>query len=245
MIQIDNLYKKYDESGDYIINDISFTVDKGEFVVLIGPSGCGKSTILNMVAGYSQPSSGVMLMNDRPILGPSYTRGVISQENTLLPWYNVQQNISYGLRMRNYHKKEIAERTEGILEDVDLTSYQHHKIYELSGGMKQRVALARTLVNDSELLLMDEPLGALDTLTRTSMQGLIRKLWFNKQLTVLMITHDIEEALLLATKIIVLSKRGGHIVSEFHPTFSASDDFERVSSSEAFQTMKFEIMKLL
>lgn len=245
MIKISNLNKRFSDDGPNILQDVNFQVSEGEFVVLIGPSGCGKSTLLNLLAGYDELSSGELLMHGETIQGPSHKRAVISQVNTLYPWYNVEQNIAYGLKMRKQATDLITTRTEAILKDVQLEQYRKHKVFEISGGMKQRVSLARTLINDSELILMDEPLGALDSLTRTSMQKLIHDLWKDKGLTILMITHDIEEALLLADRVIVMSKVPGRIIAEFKPNFNHVATFDEVITSPEFMEMKLEIMKRL
>ncbi len=243
MIKIKNVKKEYKgERNTVALKDVNFEIKPHEFVVIIGPSGCGKTTLLNMIAGYDSPSEGEILMHDSPIKNPNHTRAVISQENALYPWLNVSQNIAYGMKARKIKKDIIEENTNKILKDVHLSDYAHHKTFEISGGMKQRVALARTLINDPEVILLDEPLGALDTLTRRSMQTLIHDLWRDKALTVFMITHDIEEALLLATKIYVMSSSPGTIINEYHPEFYKSENLETVILEKEFLEMKKEIM---
>lgn len=244
MIRIESVSKQYSDDKE-VLKGISFSIDKGDFVAVVGPSGCGKSTLLNMIAGYDTPSEGHVLMNDVPIECPSYKRAVVSQDNTLFPWLNVERNIAYGLKVRGQNRATIQSKTSSILADVGLLEYRHHKIFELSGGMRQRVALARTLINDSELILMDEPLGALDSLTRASMQSLVHQLWLEQSLTIMMITHDIEEALLLANKVIVLSDQPGSVIAEFYPDFYKNDNLDDLSVNEEFTSMKLEILQLL
>lgn len=244
MIRIESVSKQYSDDKE-VLKGISFSIDKGDFVAVVGPSGCGKSTLLNMIAGYDTPTEGHVLMNGVSIEGPSYKRAVVSQDNTLFPWLNVERNIAYGLKIRGQNRATIQSKTSSILEDVGLLEYRHHKIFELSGGMRQRVALARTLINDSELILMDEPLGALDSLTRASMQSLVHQLWLEQSLTIMMITHDIEEALLLANKVIVLSDQPGSVIAEFYPDFYKNDNLDDLSVNEEFTSMKLEILQLL
>ena len=244
MIRIESVSKQYSDDKE-VLKGISFSIDKGDFVAVVGPSGCGKSTLLNMIAGYDTPTEGHVLMNGVSIECPSYKRAVVSQDNTLFPWLNVERNIAYGLKIRGQNRTTIQSKTSSILEDVGLLEYRHHKIFELSGGMRQRVALARTLINDSELILMDEPLGALDSLTRASMQSLVHQLWLEQSLTIMMITHDIEEALLLANKVIVLSDQPGSVIAEFYPEFYKNDNLDDLSVNEEFTSMKLEILQLL
>ena len=243
MIEVKNVKKEFTGSQRTVaLKDVNITINPQEFVVIIGPSGCGKTTLLNMIAGYETLSEGEILMHDTPITQPNHTRAVISQDNTLYPWLNVSQNIAYGMKARKMDKKQIEINTERILKDVHLSDYAKHKTFEISGGMKQRVSLARTLINDPEVILLDEPLGALDTLTRKNMQKLIHDLWCDKKLTVLMITHDIEEALMLATKIYVMSSSPGKIINEYHPKFYQSKNYDTVYLEQDFIAMKKEIM---
>lgn len=244
MIKVNHVKKEFKGNQKTLaLQDVNISIEPHEFVVIIGPSGCGKTTLLNMIAGYDSPTEGEILMHGKKVTQPHHTRAVISQENTLYPWLNVSQNIAYGMKARGLDKHTIEQNTQRILEDVNLSDYAKHKTFEISGGMKQRVSLARTLINDPEVILLDEPLGALDTLTRRNMQNLIHDLWKDKNLTVLMITHDIEEALLLATKIYVMSKGPGKIINEYHPTFYQSENFDTVNLEQSFVNMKKEIME--
>lgn len=246
MIKLDNVSKIFDTDKNIkVIDDVSISIEKGEFVVLIGPSGCGKTTLLNMMAGYEAPSSGSIKMNEEKITGPSHTRAVLSQENTLYPWLNVSSNIAYGLKARGISKDIINKRTSSILKEVGLSDYAKHKTFEISGGMKQRVSLAQTLVNDPSVILLDEPFGALDSLTRNKMQRLLHNLWIEKSLTIFMITHDIDEALLLASKIYVMSNDADKTIKTFKPEFYKSENYERVNLETSFIDFKKEIIALI
>src|ERR1700677_1816987 len=189
-----------------VLDRIHLRVERGEFVALLGPSGCGKSTLLRLVAGLEPPSDGELLVEGKPIVGPDPSRVVVFQDPTLFPWRNVWDNVALGLEAQGLLKSRRA-RVDETLRLVGLTGFAKAYPHQLSGGMAQRVALARALVNDPELLILDESLGKLDSLTRLTMQGEIVNLWRNAGFTTLLVTHDIEEALLMATRIVVLSER--------------------------------------
>lgn len=243
MIEIKNVNKVYKGKLETVaLKDVNITIDQHEFVVIVGPSGCGKTTLLNMIAGYDHATSGEVLMYGKEITQPSFKRGVISQDCALYPWLDVTGNVDYGMKARNIDSKTIKSKTTQILKDVGLSEFSTHKTFELSGGMKQRVSLAQTLINDPEVILMDEPLGALDTLTRATMQKLIHSLWKEKALTILMITHDIEEALQLATKIYVMSSSPGTIIEAYHPTFYKQENQDLVLLDTSFIAMKQHIL---
>jgi NitT/TauT family transport system ATP-binding protein len=189
-----------------VLDRIHLRVERGEFIALLGPSGCGKSTLLRLVAGLEPPSEGELVVEGKPILGPNPSRVVVFQDPTLFPWRNVWDNVALGLEAQGLLKSRRA-RVDETLRLVGLTGFAKAYPHQLSGGMAQRVALARALVNDPEMLILDEPLGKLDSLTRLTMQGEIVNLWRNAGFTTLLVTHDIEEALLMATRIVVLSER--------------------------------------
>ena len=189
-----------------VLDRIHLRVERGEFIALLGPSGCGKSTLLRLVAGLEPPSEGELVVEGKPILGPDPSRVVVFQAPTLFPWRNVWDNVALGLEAQGLLKSRRA-RVDETLRLVGLTGFAKAYPHQLSGGMAQRVALARALVNDPEMLILDEPLGKLDSLTRLTMQGEIVNLWRNAGFTTLLVTHDIEEALLMATRIVVLSER--------------------------------------
>jgi taurine transport system ATP-binding protein len=237
-----------EKGGVNALKGINLDIKKGEFICLLGPSGCGKSTLLKIIAGFLKPTAGEARMVDKPICGPDWRRGVIFQNPTLYPWLNVQDNVAFGLKMRKFSKNEIMELTNRYLKLVGLNGFEKHKTYELSGGMKQRVSLARTLVNKPEMLLMDEPFGALDALTRQNMQTLIRRIWMKTGNTVLFITHDVDEALSLATRVIVMSRRPGRILEEFHTNFTyqiLDSEHENVIYKPDYMNIREEILKII
>ncbi|ACK51595.1 ABC transporter related [Methylocella silvestris BL2] len=196
-----------------VLERISFSASRGEFVALLGPSGCGKSTLLRLVAGLDRPTSGEISADGRTILGPDPSRVVVFQDPTLYPWRTVWRNVALGLEAQGLLRSRRG-RVDDALRLVGLESFAKAYPHQLSGGMAQRVALARALVNDPDLLILDEPLGRLDSLTRLAMQGEIVNLWRRAGFTVLLVTHDIEEALLMATRVIVFSARPARAIAD-------------------------------
>jgi NitT/TauT family transport system ATP-binding protein len=197
-----------------VLEDVSFTVAAGQFVALLGPSGCGKSTLLRLVAGLDRPERGQLVVDGTEIEGPGPSRVAVFQDPTLYPWRNVWRNTALGLEARGLLKRNKA-RVDQALALVGLETFANAYPHQLSGGMAQRASLARALVNDPSLLILDEPLGKLDSLTRLSMQGELTRLWQQRGFTVLMVTHDVEEALLLADRVIVFSDRPARIRADF------------------------------
>src|SRR5690554_1509884 len=197
LIDIENLSFEYGTKANKVsaLENINIKIEKGEFVCLLGPSGCGKSTLLKIIAGYLQPTVGTCKMQGEDIEGPDWNRGVVFQAPTLYPWMNLRDNIEFGPKMRGLSANEIHEISSHYVEEVKLTGFEEKWVFELSGGMKQRAEIARVLANHPEVILMDEPFGALDALTRVDMQGLIREIWQKNDSTIFMITHDIDEAL--------------------------------------------------
>jgi NitT/TauT family transport system ATP-binding protein len=196
-----------------VLDDISFTIEPGEFVALLGPSGCGKSTLLRLVAGLEPPRSGHLYEDGSPITGPLPSRVVVFQDPTLFPWRTVWNNIALGLEAQGILKSE-RHRVDAAIDLVGLSGFRNAYPHQLSGGMAQRVALARALVNDPSILVLDEPLGKLDSLTRITMQGEILSLWQRSGFTSLLVTHDVEEALFLANRVIVFSERPARIKAD-------------------------------
>lgn len=196
-----------------VLDDIDLEVRPGEFVALLGPSGCGKSTLLRLVAGLEPPAQGDLLADGEPIDGPSPSRIVVFQDPTLYPWRTVWHNVALGLQARGLLKTERG-RVDDALQRVGLTAFGQAYPHQLSGGMAQRAALARALVNDPRILILDEPLGKLDSLTRIAMQSELVELWQRSGFTALLVTHDVEEALFMASRIIVLSERPARIKDE-------------------------------
>lgn len=222
LIEIDGLSSVYGTDKDSILalKDIDLEIRRGEFLCVLGPSGCGKSTLLKTIAGYIRPTEGKCFMQGEPIKGPDWHRGVVFQSSTLYPWMSVKDNVEFGPKMRDLSKEKIKEIREYFLDQVNLAGFGDKATFELSGGMKQRVALARVLANYPQVILMDEPFGALDALTRNNMQKLIRNIWNENNSTIFFITHDVDEALALGTRIVVMSKRPGRIIDEFEVDFT-------------------------
>ncbi len=250
LIDIQNVGLIYEAKRKPIkaIEDISLQIEKGDFLCVLGPSGCGKSTLLRIIAGYLKPTSGICLMHGKPIIGPDWHRGVAFQSPTLYPWMSVRKNVEFGPRMKNLPEDDIKRIGRYYLEQVDLIDFSDKATFELSGGMKQRVALARALANEPEVILMDEPFGALDALTRVNMQKLIRDIWMKNNSTIFMITHDIDEALSLGTRILVMSKSPGKILKEFKLgfTYTAMENkYGRIKIEEEYMNIKEEILDMI
>ena len=212
---------------------VDFDVQENDFVTILGPSGCGKSTLLRIVAGLDHPSSGRVLLGGRPIEGPGADRGMVFQSYTLFPWLTIEQNIRFGLRERGMPEDQQKERAQYFIAKVGLRGFEQHFPKQLSGGMQQRTAIARALANDPQMLLMDEPFGALDNQTRVLMQELLLGIWEAERKTVMFVTHDIDEAIFMANRVAVFSARPGRIKSEIavnlphprHYTIKTSPEF--------------------
>jgi len=237
-------------SGERIeaVRDVSFDVFENELCVLLGPSGCGKSTVLRMVAGLEEPSEGQLALDGHEILGPGRDRGMIFQSYTSFDWQTVQQNVEYGLRLNGVPKAERRERAAHFIELVNLTKFRHAYPSQLSGGMKQRVAIARTLANDPAILLMDEPFGALDAETRWSMQELLIRIVNSSKTTVLMVTHDIEEAIFLANRIVFMSRHPGRVRENIVVDFKSGDHLankETVITLPGYSELEQSIMQMM
>ena len=193
------------------LKDINLEIPKGQFVCLLGPSGCGKSTLLNAVAGFSLPSSGNIVADGKLVSGPGPERGMVFQEYALFPWMTVEQNIAFGLEVKGMEKTAIRDRVSGLLEMLGLSDFRTRFPKDLSGGMRQRVAIARVLALDSPIMLMDEPFGALDALTRRNLQDELLRIWAELKKTIIFVTHSIEEAIYLADRIVVMTYRPGTV----------------------------------
>jgi NitT/TauT family transport system ATP-binding protein/sulfonate transport system ATP-binding protein len=196
------------------LSPIDLAVAQNDFITILGPSGCGKSTLLRIVAGLDTPTSGRVLLDGRGIAGPGPDRGMVFQSYTLFPWLSVRDNICFGLRERGMPPGEQHERAAFFIERVGLKGFEHHYPKQLSGGMQQRTALARALANDPEILLLDEPFGALDNQTRVLMQELLLGIWEADRKTILFVTHDVDEAIFMANRVIVFTARPGRIKTE-------------------------------
>lgn len=206
-VYINNLFKAYEEREGkmhYILNDVNLEIASGEFVCVLGKSGCGKSTLLNLLAGYLKPDGGSIFLDDKEIDGPGADRGVVFQQHALFPWLTVRKNIEFGLKLRKVKgAKEIADE---YIKMIGLDEYKNSYPSGLSGGMAQRVGIARALANEPQMLLMDEPLGALDAITRDSMRREIERIWKLTNKTIVFITHSVSEAVYLADRVIILEK---------------------------------------
>ncbi|WP_024509533.1 ABC transporter ATP-binding protein [Bradyrhizobium sp. ARR65] len=217
ILELRNVGKTYAQNGRPIeaLRGANLSVKKGEFVCLIGASGCGKSTLLRLAAGFEAPTAGESSMWGMPITGPGPSRGMVFQDYGLFPWLTVRDNVRFGPKSRGRGWREINETAERFIELVGLQNFADVYPHQLSGGMKQRVAIARVLANDAEIVLMDEPFGALDAMTRERLQDELVEIWSRTGLTVLFVTHAIEEAIFLADRVVVMSPGPGRIDSEY------------------------------
>ncbi|MDV3127316.1 ABC transporter ATP-binding protein [Mycobacterium sp. 21AC1] len=223
------------------VDDVSFTIDDNEFVSVVGPSGCGKSTLLTVAAGLTDPTGGSVLVDGEVIRGPGRDRGVVFQSYSLFPWLTVRANIEFALRGEELSKAERRSRSLEQLDVVGLADFADVYPAQLSGGMRQRVAIARALSYRPSVLLMDEPFGALDALNRRTMQELLTQVWENHRLTVLFITHDIDEAVFLSDRVLVMSARPGRIVEEVHVELERPRRVEMQSTKE-FMELKQHLL---
>ncbi|MGR3401059.1 taurine ABC transporter ATP-binding protein [Paracoccus sp. (in: a-proteobacteria)] len=230
------------------LSRINLTVSEHDFVVALGASGCGKSTLLNLIAGFLSPSSGQIVLDGTEVSGPGADRSVVFQKHALLPWLNVRDNVAFGLKLRGARAAsyKVADR---FIDLLGLKGFEKSPVYALSGGMQQRVGIARALTCDPKLLLMDEPLGALDALTRERAQELILKIWKSTGKTVFLITHSVEEALFMGTRLIVMSPRPGRIAHEFDLPFSRQfldgAKAREVKASAEFITLREEVLRII
>ena len=245
-LRVEHLTKVYEGKGDPVlaVKDVTFSVDEGEFVVIVGTSGCGKTSLLNMIGGLEPPTEGHIIVAGQEVTGPGPDRGMVFQGYSLFPWLNVRKNVEFGLKMRNIPQEERTAAALKYIELVGLRGFEESLPDQLSGGMKQRAAIARTLANQPEILLMDEPFGALDAQTRIVMQELLANVSRETGSTVLFITHDIDEAILLGTRILVMSRRPGTIRKIVPVALSGKRDHTALTSPE-FLSIKKEIMDLL
>ena len=226
------------------LQGIDLRIARNEFAAILGPSGCGKSTLLNMVAGFDRPTDGRVLVNGAAVEAPHPSRAVVFQEAALFPWYTVWDNVSFGPRTIGIPAAQYRPKVEAYLEQVGLRGFERHYPAELSGGMKQRVGIARVLVMEPEVLLMDEPFGSLDAQTRSVMQELLLAVWERHHQTVLFITHDIEEALLLADSVSVMTARPGRIKKRLTVDLPRPRSLE-VTTSPVFNELKREVLALI
>lgn len=230
------------------LEDINVTINKGEFVCLLGPSGCGKSTLLNLIAGLEKASEGSLKLDGKEITTVGVDRAFLFQESALFPWLRVIDNVEYGMKIAGVPKEERKERAKKYLKMVHLTKFENSFIHELSGGMKQRVALARALSLDSDVLLMDEPFSALDAQTKDILRHQLQKIWFETKKTIVFVTHDVNEAVFLGDRVLVMSANPGRIKKEFKIQLARPRDIENIDvayvAGEIMKVLKEEVEKV-
>ena len=230
------------------LKDINFNLKKGELLSVLGPSGCGKTTLLNAIAGFVPPTGGQAKLGDKVIEGPGVERGMVFQQGALFEWLPVSRNVDYGLRMRGNAAAENKKLVEKWLDIVGLQGFGETPTYQLSGGMQQRVALARCLINEPDVILMDEPLGALDALTREKMQSLVLEIWKETGKTIMIITHSVEEALLLGERLFVMAPRPGRVHKEYRLPFAErglSESLRDIKKDPQFSEVREEILTMI
>lgn len=238
LLQLERISAQYPGTAEPVLTDISLTLGPQQLLIALGPSGSGKTTLLNLIAGFVPPSDGRISLDGQPVQGPSAERGVVFQDDALLPWQNVLGNVAFGLELAGVPCARREAKAREMLALVDLAGFEKRQIWELSGGQRQRVGIARALAADPRVLLMDEPFGALDAFTREQMQELLLQVWQRAAKPVFLITHDIEEAVFLATDLILLSPNPGRISErltlDFGRRYAAGESARAIKSDRAF-----------
>lgn len=250
-LSIENVSMRFelpDGSSVQALKNVTLDLKQGELMSVLGPSGCGKTTLLNIVAGFLAPTQGRIALNGRKVEGPGPERGMVFQQGALFEWMSVRKNVSFGPDMKGMDPAKSREIVDHLLDTVGLRDFKEKAVYELSGGMQQRVALARCLANDPDVILMDEPLGALDALTREKMQGLVLKLWKETGKTIVLITHSVEEARLLGERLLVMAPRPGRIHKEYRLPFAdmgVNADLREVKKHKDYAPTREEILTMI
>ncbi|MCL5063734.1 MAG: ABC transporter ATP-binding protein [Firmicutes bacterium] len=244
--QVQKTYPPVNGASEPVValDSVDVTIEPGEFVTVVGPSGCGKTTLLNMVAGFEHPTQGSILLDGQEVRQPGPERAVVFQQPSLLPWLTIEDNVAFGITIGHGKSQLDRGRLEGLMQTMGLTEFSRHYPYQLSGGMQQRCAIARAVITDPAILLMDEPFGALDAQTRSDMQRFLLALWTDLHHTVLFITHDVEEAILLADRVLVMTPRPGHIAKELKINLARPRYWDMVMDPE-FTEYKRKILAVL
>ncbi|MFI7939515.1 taurine ABC transporter ATP-binding protein, partial [Acinetobacter baumannii] len=233
VLEAKHIHLTFPKQQKPVLQDINLTIEEGSLTVILGESGCGKTTLLNILAGFQKPSSGDVLVNHEVVTGPDVTRAVVFQDHALLPWLNVADNVGFALQLKGLKRAEIEKQVSAILKIVGLSHVEKANIWELSGGMKQRVGIARALISHAPFILLDEPFAALDAFTRENMQQLVLDLWIQQNKSFFLITHDIEEALLLSNQLVLMTAHPGKIVETLHLDFA-----QRYRQGESIRSIK-------
>ena len=250
-LNIDDISMRFEiPDGSHVqaLLDVSLQILNGEIVSVLGPSGCGKTTLLNILAGFLAPTKGKVELNGEQVTGPGSERGMVFQQGALFEWMSVSENVAFGPNMKGMPKAERTTIVDHLLETVGLQDFKEKAVYELSGGMQQRVGLARALATEPDVILMDEPLGALDALTREKMQGLILRIWKETGKTIILITHSVEEALLLGERLLVMAPRPGRIHREYRLPFAAKGvgaDLREIKKIDGYSETREEILSMI
>ncbi|MFP5066061.1 taurine ABC transporter ATP-binding protein [Acinetobacter pittii] len=233
VLEAKHIHLTFPKQQKPVLQDINLTIEEGSLTVILGESGCGKTTLLNILAGFQKPSSGDVLVNHEVVTGPDVTRAVVFQDHALLPWLNVADNVGFALQLKGLKRADIEAQVSVILKIVGLSHVEKANIWELSGGMKQRVGIARALISHAPFILLDEPFAALDAFTRENMQQLVLDLWIQQNKSFFLITHDIEEALLLSNQLVLMTAHPGKIVETLHLDFA-----NRYRQGESIRSIK-------
>lgn len=248
-LRVEHIQHTFANQSVATLEDINLTLEPGTITVVLGESGCGKTTLLNILAGFQQPDAGQVTLGERVIRAPDASRAVVFQDHALLPWLNVKENVAFSLRLQDQDESIIEDKVSNILSIVGLDHVADANIWELSGGMKQRVGIARALVSSAEFILLDEPFAALDAFTREAMQKLVLDLWIHEKKSFFLITHDIEEALLLSQQLVIMQAQPGRIQEiktlDFSTRYQEGESIRQIKSDAAFIQLREQLFEHL